>query len=163
MKQGWIGVVAGLAIGLTAVFMSQRSPSEPPPRGPGNGAELTTRCMAPLWEMYDRAAAPLRSNIVSQPSKALEAAQGQVANVVEIRLGVCRQALAARQSEKQGSAGSDVHRDISRLTPFVEKLSVARTRLQELIATLRSPQASDAQQKLDALDAAMRDATGSAH
>jgi hypothetical protein len=166
MKQAVIGVVVGLAIGVGVVMMGQRGGDNVPvPRGPdiAKAGELVKRCNAPLGVMYERVVAPLRSHLASEPGKALDAARGQVANVIEIRLGVCQQALAAREAQKhRGSAGPDVYRDIAQLTPFVEKLTVARTRLDELIATLSSPNGSDAQQKLDALDAAMRDATGSA-
>ena len=153
MKQGWIGVPAGLAIGFVVVLLSQRGGGTTAPvrRPPAKAAELVARCMAPLAPTYERAIAPLRSGIT--PAQARDTARGPVTNAIEIRLGVCEQALAAREADKRSA---EVSHDIARLSSIVHTLSVARTRLGELIATLASGQASDAQPKLDALDAAMR-------
>jgi hypothetical protein len=155
MKQGWIGVVAGLAIGVAVVFLTSRGrgTSAPVRRPAANAAELVARCTAPLVPTYQRAAAPLREAITSAPRQALDTARGPVTNAIQIRLGVCEQALAAREADR---SSAEVSADIARLASIVHLLSVARTRLGELIATLSSPQATDAQRKLDALDAAMR-------
>jgi hypothetical protein len=156
MKQGWIGVVAGLAVGFTAVFLAQRGGNAPTVRRPDAKAtaELVTRCHAPLAPAYERAAEPLHRALTTEPGDAMEAAHA-VSTIIEVRLGVCKQALAAREAEKR--AGSD----IAQLEQLVVKLATVRARVDELIGALSSSQASDAQQKLDAVDAAMRDATGS--
>jgi hypothetical protein len=158
MKQGWIGVIAGLAIGFTAVYVGQRDEPPAPVRRPSAKAgELVARCTAPLASSYERAAEPLHQQITSAPARALEAARGPVTNVIEIRLGACKQALAVRQADRRaGATGSDVTRDLVTLEECVVKLATARARLDELIASLSSPQASDAPQRLEALDAAMR-------
>jgi len=155
MKQGWIGGAAGVAIGVAAVFLSQRgSGTTTPVRRPAaNATALVARCTAPLVPTYERAIAPLRSGITSAPRQALDTARGPVTNAIQIRLGVCEQALAAREADERSA---EISHDIARLSSIVHTLSVARTRLGELIATLSSPQPSDAQPKLDALDAAMR-------
>jgi hypothetical protein len=157
MKHGWIGIVAGLAIGTAAVLLTQHPQAPAPVRKPqANAGELATRCMAPIKPMYDKTAEALHKYLATEPSKALDAARGQVANVIEIRLAVCEQALAIRQSEKaSGSAGPEVYRDLARLTPFVEKLRAGKARLDELTQALSSPQPTGAQDKLDALDTAM--------
>jgi hypothetical protein len=160
MRQGWLGIVVGLTIGVAVVFVSQGGGNKPAARVPAtNASELVTRCMAPLGSAYDRAATQLHASIMSEPAKALDAARGQVANVIQIRLDVCRQALVARRGN---DSGSDAQRELARLEPFVVKLSTARARLDDLTRALSSPQPTDAQQKLDALDAAMRELTGSA-
>jgi hypothetical protein len=153
MKEGWIGGAAGVAIGVAAVFLSQRGGGTAVPvrRPTANAAALVARCTAPLAPTYERAIAPLRGAVTS--AQAIDTARGPVTNAIQIRLGVCEQALAAREADE---SSAEVSADIARLSSIVHSLSVARTRLGELIATLSSPQPSDAQQKLDALDAAMR-------
>jgi hypothetical protein len=155
MKPGWIGGAAGLAIGLAVVLLTSRGSgtSAPVRRPPAKAAELVARCTAPLLPTYERAIAPLRAAITSAPRQALDTARGPVTNAIEIRLGVCEQALAAREADTRSA---EVSADIARLSSIVHSLSVARTRLGEVIATLSSPQATDAQPKLDALAAAMR-------
>jgi hypothetical protein len=155
MKPGWIGVPAGLAIGFAVVLLSPHGSGTTAPvrRPPAKAAELVARCTAPLGPTYERAAEPLRKAITSARAQALDTARGPVTNAIQIRLGVCEQALAAREADK---SSAEVSADIARLSSIVHSLSMARTRLGELIATLSSPQATDAQPELDALDAAMR-------
>ena len=155
MKEGWIGGAAGVAIGVAALFLSQHGGGTTMPvrRPAANAAALVARCTAPLVPTYERAAEPLRKAITSARAQALDTARGPVTNAIQIRLGVCEQALAAREADK---SSAEVSADIARLSSIVHSLSVAHTRLGELIATLSSPQPSDAQQELDALDAAMR-------
>lgn len=155
MKHAWIGGAAGVALGVTLVAVTQHAAAPPARRPQGNAAELSARCSAPIAVMYERAAEPLHKYLAAEPAKALDAARGQVANVIQIRLGVCQQALALRQAEKpNGSA--EVYRDIARLAPIVDKLDAARARLDELTGALALPHPADAQAKLAALDEAMR-------
>jgi len=156
MKQGWIGVVAGLAVGMTAVFMTQRGPDEArhaPTLAEGSAA--LTVCDpggSGLAVAYDHVAAPLHTYLTTEPSKALDAARGQVANLLDGRIKVCVHALEVQHA--LGSAFSDPR--LPKVAPFLDRLHAARNRLTELVTTLQSPQASDAPQKLDALDAALR-------
>ena len=157
MKQGWIGVVAGLAVGLTAVFMTQRGGEDGGPRRPtaaeGSAALATCDPGSPaVGAVYDKVAAPLHRYLTSEPAKALEAARGQVANLLDARIAACVRALEVQQARRQASG---VDPRIARVAPHLDRLHTARTRLQELIGVLQSPQASDAQAKLDALDAAV--------
>lgn len=160
MKQAWLGVAVGLAIGVTAVLLTQGSPPAPAPvrtTSPKAG-ELVARCTAPLVPTYEQAVAAVHAALAAEPAKALAAAQGPVANVIDIRLAVCEQALAVRQADRRrGGSGAEVDRDITRLMPVLEKLRVAHARLRELISALQSPSGSGAAASLDALDAAIRE------
>jgi hypothetical protein len=152
MKQGWIGVVAGLAVGTVAVFMTQRGTTEQGPHKPtaAEGSAAIAACDPggpTLAAAYDKVAAPVHTYLTSEPAKALEAARGQVANVLEGRLQACSRALQLNRSI--GSA------DDPRLVPYIAHLRAALARLSALITTLQSPQADDAPQKLQALDAAV--------
>ena len=158
MKQGWIGVVAGLAVGLTAVFMTQRGPDE------GRHAPTVAEGSAALAACdpgdsgfavaYDHIAAPVHTYLTSEPSKALDAARGQVANLLDGRIKACVHVLEIQHA--LGSAFTDPR--LPRVAPFLDRLHAARNRLTELVTTLQSPQASDAPQKLESLDAAIHSA-----
>ncbi len=152
MKQGWIGVVAGLAVGLTTVFMSMRGGDEGPKKptaAEGSAALATCDPGGPtLQAAYAKVAAPVHKYLTSEPAKALDAARGQVANLLDGRIATCVRAL-----EIEHALGSAID---PRLAPAIDRLHAARGKLEELITTLQSPQASDAPQKLDALDAALR-------
>ena len=156
MKQGWIGVVAGLAVGLTAVFMTQRS-GDQGPRKPtlAEGSAAIATCDpggSALPGAYTKIAAPVHKYLTAEPSKALDAARGQVANLLDARIAACVRVLEVQH--ELGSAFGDPR--LPQVRSYVEHLHVARARLEDLITVLQSSQASDAQQKLDALDAAMR-------
>jgi len=156
MKQGWIGAVAGLAIGLTAVFMTQRG-GDQGPRKPtlAEGSAAIATCDpggSALPGAYTKIAAPVHKYLTAEPSKALDAARGQVANLLDARIAACVRVLEVQH--ELGSAFGDPR--LPQVRSYVEHLHVARARLEDLITVLQSSQASDAQQKLDALDAAMR-------
>ena len=156
MKQGWIGIVAGLAVGTVAVFLTQRGPDQNAPHKPtlDEGRAALVVCdpgSTSLGLAYDNIARPLHTYLTTEPSKALDAARGQVANLIDGRIKACVHVLEVQHAV--GSAFTDPK--LPAVAPYVQHLHAARTRLDELITTLQSPQASDAPQKLDALDAAM--------
>jgi hypothetical protein len=84
-----------------------------------------------LSTMYDRVVDKMPAFIAEDRAKALAAARGQVANVIDGRLSVCEQALAIAQHERRGSAAAAA-------SAAVEKLDVAHAALLELEAALGS-------------------------
>ncbi len=154
MKHGWIGVVAGLAVGVTAVVMTQRGGNDGPrkPTAAEGSAALVT-CDpggSGLAAAYDTIAAPVHTYLTTDPPKALAAARGQVANLLDARIGACVRVLEAQQA--LGSAFRDPR--LGEVRPQLERLHTARTRLEELGNAIET-KAADRAQKLDALDAAM--------
>jgi hypothetical protein len=156
MKHGWIGVVAGLAVGTAVVLVTQRGSDDGAPHRPtlAEGRAALAACDpgdSGLAAAYDRVAAPVHTYLTSEPAKALDAAHGQVANLLDHRIGVCVHVLEVQHA--LGSAFTDPR--LPQIAPFVQRLHAARNRLTELVAALQSPQAGDAPQKLEALDAAL--------
>lgn len=158
MKQGWIGIVAGLAVGTVAVFMTNRGAdqSAPPHKvTPDEGRAALVVCDpngTGLGLAYGNIARPVHTYLTTEPAKALDAARGQVANLIDGRIKACVHVLEVQHA--LGSAFTDPK--LPAVAPYVEHLHAARTKLDELITTLQSPQASDAPQKLDALDTALK-------
>ena len=157
MKPGVVGIALGLAVGVTAVVLSQRGTVQPPaPRRAtaADGSAALLACGAggsALALAYDRIAAPVHTYLASEPGKALDAARGQVANLIDARLRACNLALDVKRT--LGSAFNDPR--LPNVPPYVRQLQIARVRLTELITALQSPATSDAPQKLAALDDAM--------
>jgi hypothetical protein len=157
MKPGFIGIALGLAVGVTAVLVSQRCTVQPPAARRATAADGRAELLAcgaggsALALAYDRIAAPVHTYLTSEPSKALDAARGQVANLIDARLHACNLALEVKRT--LGSAFDDPR--LPNVPPYIRQLQIAHVRLAELITALQSPTASDAPQKLAALDDAM--------
>ena len=156
MKQGWIGAVAGLAIGLTAVFMTQRG-GDQGPRKPtlAEGSAAIATCDpggSALPGAYTEIAAPVQST--SRPNRRRRSTPPAARSQTCSMRGSPRACASLEVQHQLGSAFSDPR--LPQVRSHIEHLHVARARLEDLITVLQSSQASDAQQKLDALDAAMQ-------
>jgi hypothetical protein len=149
MKLAWIGVAVGLGVGAAVVYMTQRGTTpertaHKPTVAEGSAAIAVCDPGGPsLATAYDKIAEPLHTNLTSDPAKALVAARGQVANLLEGRLQACAQALQITRS--LGSA------DDPRIIPAIAHIRTSLARLSDVINALQS-NGSDAPQKLDALD-----------
>ncbi len=154
MKLPLIGVVAGLAIGTAAVVLTSGDHTDarrPPTVAEGSAALATCDPGGPgLAIAYDHVAAPVHTYLTTDPSKALAAARGQVANLLDGRIGACVRVLEAQQA--LGSAFRDPR--LGEVRPQLERLHTARTRLEDLGNAIET-KAADRAQKLDALDSAM--------
>lgn len=154
MKLTWLGVVGGIAIGVVAVILTQGDHTEgrrPPTAAEGSAAVATCDPGGSgLAVAYDTVAAPLHKYLTADPQKALAAARGQVANLLDARIAACVRALETQQA--LGSAFRDPR--LAGVRPQLERLHTARSRLDELITAIET-KAIDRAAKLDAIDAAI--------
>jgi hypothetical protein len=161
MKPGLLGIIIGLAVGFAVVAINMRSGDQAPqpPRRPtaADGSAAIGRCEAgasSLGVAYDKVAEPVHRYLTSEPAKALAAARGQVANLMDGTVATCVRAIELSQS-----VGSTDPRT-GPIARYLDRLHATRARLEDVITALQSPPGSDASQKLDALDAAVHHLAG---
>jgi hypothetical protein len=154
MKKLIAPAIVVVTLVVVSWLMLRSGPHQPAAEAHPQLDALLARCDATgssLATSYDKIAEGMPAFIAQDRAKALAAARGQIANVVEGRLTVCEQAMAIAQHDHRGSA-------VMAVGPFVEKLDAAHAALRDLETVLDSG-SGDAAARLAALTDAVHAAS----